>query len=96
MKLIQIQRHFFRLQDEPNKVWFCTEAETDQNLNVTVVRYIRASKSMTLPENWQSTRTQELRGNDIKLICDIEEGLGMAYKPASQIHKLEFLICGNL
>ncbi len=89
MKLIQIQRHFFRLQDEPNKVWFCTEAETDQNLNVTVVRYIRASKSMTLPENWQSTRTQELRGNDIKLICDIEEGLGMAYKPASQIHKLD-------
>ncbi|MBO4372756.1 MAG: hypothetical protein J5826_07490, partial [Bacteroidales bacterium] len=89
MKLIEIQRHFFRLKGEPNKVWFCTEAETDMKLNVTVVRYIRASKSLTLPENWQSTRTQELRGKDINKIEDIEEGLGMAYRPASQITKLD-------
>lgn len=89
MKLIDIQRHFFRIKGEPNKVWFCTEAETDMKLNVTVVRYIRASKSLTLPENWQSTRTQELRGKDINKIEDIEEGLGMAYRPASQITKLD-------
>lgn len=89
MKLIDIQRHFFKLKGEPNKVWFCTEAETDMKLNVTVVKYIRASKSMTLPENWQTTRTQELRGKDIDKIQDIGEGLGMAYRPASQITKLD-------
>lgn len=89
MKLIEIQRHFFRIKGEEQKVWFCTEAETDSNLNVIVVKYIRANKSLTLPENWQTMRTMELRGKDIKKIVSIEDGLGMPYTPASHITKLD-------
>lgn len=89
MKLIEIQRHFFRIKGEEQKVWFCTEGETDSNLNVIVVKYIRANKSLTLPENWQTMRTMELRGKDIKKIVSIEDGLGMPYIPASHITKLD-------
>lgn len=38
MKLIDIQRHFFRLRGDKN-VYFCTEAETTANLNNLEINY---------------------------------------------------------
>ena len=87
MKLIEIQRHFFRLKGE-KALYFCTEAES-HNLNVTVVHYIRANSDYTLPDGWTDLATQTLRGADLLRIVIDGEGLGMAYRPASDIRKLD-------
>lgn len=86
MKLIEIQRHFFKLKDDKN-VYFCVEADS-RNMNVVAVNYIRANKDFTLPENWQEQATKRISGADLNKI-QIEGGLGMAYNPASQIRKLD-------
>ena len=87
MKLIEIQQQFFRLKNREG-VFFCTEAETDSCLNVRVVRYIKADSRMRLPEDWQNATTQTLRGDQLSNIQPVG-GLGMAYQPASRIHKLD-------
>lgn len=87
MKLVDIQRHFFRIKGD-RSIYFCTEAES-RNLNVTVVHYIRANANRTLPEGWQSMMPMVLRGREIDTITDYSEGLGMAYHPASEIRKLD-------
>lgn len=87
MKLIEIQRHFFRLKGGKG-LYFCTEAES-HNLNVTVVHYIRANADHTLPDGWLDLKTQALRGSDLSRIVVDGEGLGMAYRPASEIRKLD-------
>lgn len=86
MKLIEIQRHFFKLKEDKN-VYFCVEAES-RNMNVVAVNYIRANKDFTLPENWEEQTTKRISGSDLKKI-QVEGGLGMAYNPASQIRKLD-------
>ncbi|MBR6310027.1 MAG: strawberry notch C-terminal domain-containing protein [Paludibacteraceae bacterium] len=87
MKLIEIQRHFFHLKGDKN-LYFCTEAES-HNLNVTVVHYIKANSDSTLPDGWLDLKTQALRGSDLSRIVIDGEGLGMAYRPASEIRKLD-------
>ncbi len=87
MKLIKIQQQFFRLKNREG-VFFCVEAETDSCLNVRVVRYIKADSRMRLPEDWQNATTQTLRGDQLSNIQPVG-GLGMAYQPASRIHKLD-------
>lgn len=42
MKLIDIQRHFFRIRGNDG-LFFCTEAEHDFNLNVKAVHFIRVT-----------------------------------------------------
>lgn len=87
MKLIDIQQKFFYLKGNPRNVYFCTEAETDACLNVTVVHYIQSDERFMLPLDWMNAPTMALRGARILDIKTIK-GLGMAYTPASQIHKL--------
>ena len=86
MKLIDIQRHFFRIKGKRN-LYFCTEAES-HNLNVTAVHYIQASNDFSLPSGYINYPTQTLRGRELSNIVIADEGLGMAYRPASEIRKL--------
>lgn len=87
MKLIDIQRHFFRLKDRKG-LFFCTEANS-QNLNVTTVYYIKANSDATLPNGWHNLRSMALRGDEINNIVVTDDSLGMAYIPASEIRKLD-------
>jgi hypothetical protein len=88
MKLIQINRHFFRIKGEPSAVYFCTQAHTDISLNVRSIEYIKAYKDCTLPDDWTTIATRTIAGDDLKKVEPMPEGLGMAYRPASRIHKL--------
>jgi len=43
MKLIDIQRHFFRIKGDEN-VYFCTEAETRTDLKFYIMLKLRQAK----------------------------------------------------
>lgn len=62
MKIVHINRHFFRLKDEPNKLFFCTDAEADADNNAKVLHYVRANKDYTVTSQDEYT----LRGSDLK------------------------------
>ena len=81
MKLIKIQQQFFRIKGD-NSLYFCTEAETDAELNVKAVHYFKTNTT-ELPFGWDNLPTETLRGDDIKRI-EPQEGLGMAYRPVSE------------
>ena len=87
MKLIDINRQFFRIKGD-NAVYFCKEAHTDISLNVRSIDYIKAYKDCTLPEDWTAITTRTITGADLAKVETIKNSLGMAYRPASQIHKL--------
>lgn len=84
MKLIEIQRHYFRLDGEPENVYFCTKADTDAVLNVKRVWYVPCNNTLqVIAEN-----ENYLVGDDLKRIRPLQQTLGMAYEPASDIHRL--------
>ncbi len=89
MKLIDIQQQFFTIKGE-NGVCFCTTADTDANLNVKVVHYIKTDGN-TLPYGWQNADTLFLRGDDLKKIQSLSSGLGMPYYPVSEHVKKQHL-----
>ncbi|MCQ2375151.1 MAG: hypothetical protein MJ069_04535 [Salinivirgaceae bacterium] len=78
MKLIDIQRHFFRIKGDEN-VYFCIEAETRTDLNVKAVNYIQANNDGTLPFGWETLQTRRITGEQLKNIIIDEGDLGMAY-----------------
>ena len=89
MKLIEIQRHLFTMKGDKERTYFCTEAETDSRLNVLSIKYIKAHKDGSLPEDWTERPTRALTGREIGKVCPIGDALGMAYRPASGIRSLE-------
>lgn len=84
MKLIEIQQRFFRLKGQSDKLYFCTEAETDACLNVKVVHYIKTNSKRQLPADWANHRTQALRGEGLRNIQVLKGELGMAYQPVAE------------
>ena len=84
MKLIDINNRFFTFKGEPKKVYYCTDAETDYNLNVKVVNYVRATKKLEIAGN----HVFQTRGKEIENILVIDDGLGMPYRPASDVRVL--------
>lgn len=84
MKLIEIQQRFFRLKGQSDRLYFCTEAETDACLNVKVVHYIKTNSKRQLPVDWANHRTQALRGEELRNIQVLKGELGMAYQPVAE------------
>ncbi len=87
MKLIAIQRHFFRIKSEKNRVFFCTEAKHDFSLNVQSIQYIEAIDFGKLPYGWENLPTMTICEKDLDKI-EISESLGMAYKPVSELPRI--------
>ncbi len=84
MKLIDIQRNFFRIKGDPENTYFCTKADTDAMLNVQKVWYVPCNASMQIISDIPAWIT----GDELDDIMPLEDTLGMAYTPASDIHKL--------
>ncbi|MBQ6275104.1 MAG: strawberry notch C-terminal domain-containing protein [Bacteroidales bacterium] len=82
MKLIEIYDKTFRLKGDGN-VYYCFDADSDINMNVKAVHYVRANSDGTLPDNWTSQYRYVLRGNDLRNIEQLGDALGMPYMPVS-------------
>ena len=72
------------MKGQSDRLYFCTEAETDACLNVKVVHYIKTNSKRQLPADWANHRTQALRGEELRNIQVLKGELGMAYQPVAE------------
>lgn len=85
MKLLDINQRFFRHKDS-EAVFYCTSADTDQNLNVLTIHAVPAPNCQPMYDRAQMTfrGRHEIDRNIVALDGD----LGRMYYPASKIHSL--------